>query len=62
MRAELSNLTREYDALSREERENEKVGGALAKQINDLTDELKRSRRGNWTLLSKCRGTIKQYP
>lgn len=41
MRAELSNLTREYDALSREERENEKVGGALAKQINDLTDELK---------------------
>lgn len=41
MRAELSNLTREYDALSREQRENENVGGALAKQINDLTEELK---------------------
>lgn len=41
MRAELSNLTREYDALSREQRENEKIGGALAKKINDLTDELK---------------------
>ena len=41
MRAELSKLTREYDALSRQQRENEDVGGALAKQINDLTDELK---------------------
>lgn len=41
LRAELSNLTAQYDSLSAEERENEQIGGLLAKQINKLTSEVK---------------------
>ena len=33
MRLELSRLTKAYDNLSKEERENSKVGGVLLKQI-----------------------------
>lgn len=41
LRAELSNLTAQYDSLSAEERENKEIGGALAKQINATTKEIK---------------------
>lgn len=40
LRAELSNLTAEYDSLSRAERNGAK-GQELKKHINDITDELK---------------------
>ena len=40
-RANLSVLTQQYNKLSKEERENEQVGGKLAKQIKSLSDELK---------------------
>lgn len=41
LRAELSNLTKQYDGLSRAERENVNVGGKLQKQINQVTNEIK---------------------
>ena len=41
LRAELSNLTQQYDKLSRAERENVNVGGKLQKQINQVTNEIK---------------------
>lgn len=40
LRAQLSNLTKEYDALSRAERQGG-AGQALVKRINDITTELK---------------------
>jgi len=40
-RANLSLLTQGYNNLSKEERENEQVGGKLQKQIKQLSDELK---------------------
>lgn len=40
LRAKLSNLTAEYDALSRADREGD-VGKNLKRQINEITDELK---------------------
>lgn len=42
LRAELSNLTAQYDALSGEMRKGD-VGKALEQQINDVTDQLKNS-------------------
>lgn len=42
-RANLSILTQQYNALSKEERENEKVGGSLQKQMKALSDELKKN-------------------
>lgn len=42
LRAELSNLTAQYDALSGEMRKSD-VGKALEEQINDVTDQLKNS-------------------
>lgn len=41
LRAELSNLTAEYDALSRVDRENAEIGGVLKDRINEVTKELK---------------------
>lgn len=41
MRLELSKAQQEYIGLSKEERENEKIGGALQKQIKAQSDELK---------------------
>ena len=41
LRAQLAQLTKQYDELSREERENAEIGGVLKQQINDITDELK---------------------
>lgn len=41
MRARLSELTSAYDRLSKEERQNTEVGGAMMVQINRLTDEIK---------------------
>lgn len=41
LRAELSKVTQEYDALSRAERNNGAEGKRLSKQINDLTKEIK---------------------
>jgi|GEM_PF-6301450 len=41
LRKQLSTLTKEYNGLSREERNNVKVGGELKKQIDAVTDELK---------------------
>ena len=41
LRAELSNLTKQYDSLSRAERENVNIGGKLQKQINQVTNEIK---------------------
>lgn len=41
LRAELSNLTAEYDALSKADRENAEIGGALKDRINEVTDSLK---------------------
>ena len=46
MRAELSNLTKQYDALRREERENVDVGVKLKNQINKLTKEIKSAEEG----------------
>ena len=43
LRAELSNLTKQYDSLSKSERQNEQVGGALLKQINSVTTEIKQA-------------------
>ena len=40
LRAELSNATKEYDSLSRAERQGAK-GNELQKHINEITDELK---------------------
>ena len=40
LRAELSNVTRQYDELSRTERNGAK-GHELQKHINEITDELK---------------------
>ena len=41
LRAELSNLTAEYDALSEADRENAEIGGVLKDRINEVTDALK---------------------
>lgn len=41
LRAELSNLTAEYDALSKADRENAEIGGVLKDRINEVTDSLK---------------------
>lgn len=41
LRAELSYLTAQYDSLSAEERENVRIGGVLARQINATTKEIK---------------------
>ena len=41
LRAELSNLTAEYDALSKADRENAEIGGVLKERINEVTKELK---------------------
>lgn len=42
LRAILRKATKEYDNLSKEERENEKIGGLLQKQILELVNELKK--------------------
>ena len=41
LRNQLSDLTKQYDSLSRAERENINVGGKLQKQINQVTNEIK---------------------
>lgn len=46
LKAQLSNLTAEYNSLSRAERDNEEIGGALAVSINEITDELKAAESG----------------
>ncbi len=46
LRAELSNLTKQYDKLSRAERENINVGGKLKNQINQVTTEIKNAEEG----------------
>ena len=46
LRAQLSNLTAEYDALSKEQRENVDVGGVLKDNINEVTDALKEAEDG----------------
>ena len=46
LRAQLSNLTAEYDALSKEQRENADVGGVLKDNINEVTDALKEAEDG----------------
>jgi len=46
LRAQLSNLTRDYDNLSRAERENANVGGKLKAQINQVTTEIKAAEEG----------------
>lgn len=46
LRAELSNLTKRYDALSKAERENVDVGVKLKNQINQVTKEIKAAEEG----------------
>ena len=46
LRAQLSNLTKQYDALSKAERENVNVGGKLKNQINQVTTEIKAAEEG----------------
>ena len=46
LRAELSNLTKQYDSLSRVERENGKAGKELKQRINEVTSELKNAEEG----------------
>ena len=46
LRAELSNLTKQYDQLSKAERENINVGGRLKNQINQVTNEIKAAEEG----------------
>lgn len=41
LRAQLSNLTKEYDELSASQRDNADVGGKLLASINDVTDQIK---------------------
>lgn len=41
LRNQLSDLTKQYDSLSRAERENVNIGGKLQKQINQVTNEIK---------------------
>lgn len=41
MRQELSHLTKQYDTLSAEQRNNADIGGALKIRINEITDNLK---------------------
>lgn len=41
LRAQLSNLTKEYDELSAAERNNAEVGGKLLASINEVTDQIK---------------------
>lgn len=40
MRAQLSRMKNEYYSLSKAQRENENIGGALQKSIKDLNDEI----------------------
>lgn len=46
LRAQLSNLTAQYDSLSKEERENADVGRELKVKINEVTDALKAAEEG----------------
>lgn len=46
LRAELSNLTKQYDSLSRAERTNTNVGGKLQAQIQATTKEIKEAEYG----------------
>ena len=46
LRAELANLTKQYDGLSRAERENVNVGGKLQAQIQATTKEIKEAEYG----------------
>ena len=46
LRNQLSDLTKQYDSLSRAERENVNIGGKLQKQINQVTNEIKRAEEG----------------
>lgn len=41
MRSELSQLTKQYDSLSAEQRNNADIGGTLKNRINELTENLK---------------------
>lgn len=41
LRAQLSNLTKEYDELSASQRDNAEVGGKLLASINGVTDQIK---------------------
>lgn len=41
LRAQLYNLTKEYDELSASQRDNAEVGGKLLASINDVTDQIK---------------------
>ena len=41
LRAQLSNLTKEYDELSASQRDNAEVGGKLLASINDVTNQIK---------------------
>lgn len=43
LRAQLSNLTKEYDELSASQRDNAEVGGNLLASINDVTDQIKKA-------------------
>lgn len=43
LRAQLSNLTKEYDELSASQRDNEEVGGKLLSSINETTDQIKKA-------------------
>lgn len=43
LRAQLSNLTKEYDELSASQRDNAEVGGKLLASINDVTDQIKKA-------------------
>lgn len=43
LRAQLSNLTKEYDELSASQRDNAEVGGNLLASINDVTDQIKQA-------------------
>lgn len=46
LRAELSNLTKRYDSLTKSERENVDVGVKLKNQINQVTKEIKAAEEG----------------
>lgn len=46
LRAELGNLTKQYDSLSRAERENINIGGKLKDNINKVTTEIKAAEEG----------------
>jgi len=58
MKDKLSNLEKQYESLSDEQRKNSTVGGAMAKQIRSLKDDIGKAETQNQTFIE----SLKQAP